>query len=388
MISWTRLLTGETQDNDNLRYSNHLNCIPRIVVWNTTRNCNLSCRHCYFGAMNTTGSNQLSTEEAKAFIKDLAKIGVPALLFSGGEPLLRKDIFELAKLTKDIRIRSVLSTNGTLITSGMARKVKQAGFFYVGISLDGKEETNDRFRQNKGAFQRTLAGLRNCQDAGLKVGLRFTLTKYNFPDLPYIFELVERESIARFCLYHLVYSGRGVNLSNQDLTHRERREVLEFIWEKTFYFYQKGLKIEILTVDNHADGAWIYLKLKKYNPIQAQEALELLRAQGGNSSGIKIGAVDDCGRVYADQFLQSHPLGNIRDKRFSDIWSDSRNPFLFKLRNRHLFLKGRCRRCNFLLICNGNLRARAQAAFGDVWMDDPVCYLKDKEIYEDGKICS
>lgn len=382
MISWTKLLTGQSQDNDNLRYSEGNNGVPKIVVWNITSSCNLRCQHCYFEATQRQDANEFSTEEARDFIVDLAKLGVPVLLFSGGEPLLRKDIFQLGRFAKDRGIKAILSTNGTLISEKIAKKIKQAGFSYVGISLDGMEETNDWFRQKKGAFAESLAAIRSCQKVGLKVGLRFTITRYNFRDLPDIFDLVQKESITRLCIYHLVYTGRGSNLRENDLSHSERRQTLELIWQRTLNFYQKGLSIDVLTVDNHADGVWIYLKLKNQDPQRAKTALELLKAQGGNSSGINIAAVDNCGDIHPDQFWRKRSLGNICQRQFSEIWQDKDHGFLQALRNRSPHLKGRCQRCNFLEICNGNFRARAEAVFADPWQEDPACYLTDEEIRE------
>lgn len=380
MISWTKLLTARSQEHDNLRYSSNTNHVPKIVVWNTTSNCNLKCRHCYLEATSGQSSGELSKAQAENFIEDLANMGVTVLLFTGGEPLLRKDIFHLGQFAKEKGLRPVLSTNGTLITKEVAKELKQAGFVYVGISLDGTQATNDLFRQSKGAFSSALAGIRYCRDAGIKVGLRFTLTKFNFRDLPQIFDLIERESIKRFCLYHLVYAGRGSSLKRSDVSNSDRKEILELIWQKTLDFSKKGVNTEILTVDNHADGVWIYLKLKKENPLRAQEVFKLLKVQGGNSTGSKIGAVDNLGDVYPDQFWRNHCLGNIKDKKFSAIWLDGKSSFLNDLRNRKTLLKGRCRGCNFLSICNGNFRARAEGFFNDPWAHDPGCYLTDKEI--------
>lgn len=294
--------------------------------------------------------------------------------------MLREDIFKLAKFAQDRGIRTALSTNGTLITPKVATKIKSAGFSYVGISLDGAKETNDWFRKKSGAFIKTLTGIRNCQRIGLRVGLRLTLTKYNFQELVSIFELVERENIQRFCLYHLVYSGRGSNLKESDLSPQEKRQVLEFIWQKTLDFQQRNLKTEILTVDNHADGVWIYLRLKKHNPSRAQTVLELLKGQGGNSSGVKIVCVDNHGQIYPDQFWRTYPLGNLHMKKFSQVWQDKDNRILQALRNRQALLKGRCQRCCYLSICNGNLRSRAEAVFADPWQEDPACYLTEEEV--------
>ncbi len=385
MISWTDLLNSKS-DLTKIPKASHLSYSslksPEVVVWNVTSHCNLSCRHCYFEATPQKGSSELNTEGARDFIRDLAMLKVPALLFSGGEPLLRRDIFELGRFARDSGIRPVLSTNGTLITDKTAKRIKEAGFSYVGVSLDGMEKINDEFRKKQGAFSLAMAGIRNCKKANLKVGLRFTLTKYNFKDLPDIFELVEKESIPRLCIYHLVYTGRGDNLRNKDLTYKEKRQILELIWQKTLNFHKKGLDIEILTVDNHSDGVWIYQRLRKKNPIQAKLVLELLKIQGGNNSGIRIGAVDNYGNVYADQFLRTRPLGNIRNRRFSDIWQDDNNSFLQALRDRKPLLRGKCQRCNYFVLCNGNFRARAEAVSGDIWQEDPGCYLTEEEIKE------
>lgn len=380
MISWTGLLTKTTQDCDQLRYASGNGHNPKIVVYNITSSCNLDCRHCYFQATDSAAHDELTQQEARGLIEDLANFGVAVLLFSGGEPLLRGDIFTLANFAQGKGMRTILSTNGTLITKEVARQIQQAGFAYVGISLDGLEKTNDWFRKKPGAFSRALSGIKNCQSTGLKVGLRFTVTKDNVAELPAIFDLVEEEQIRRFCIYHLVYSGRGSSLQESDLTHQQRRKIMELIWEKTMEFHRKGLNVEVLTVDNHADAVWLYLKLKKTDPTRAKQVLKLLKIQGGNSSGINIAAVDNCGRISADQFLRAHILGNIRQNKFSAVWQDQDNKLLQELRNRAPLLKGRCQRCAFMSICNGNFRARAEAVSGNIWAEDPACYLTEEEI--------
>ncbi|MDP3731669.1 MAG: radical SAM protein [Candidatus Omnitrophota bacterium] len=389
MVSWTDLLGARIPEKQNkLRYSQGGSLAPRIVVWNITARCNLRCWHCYYSSGDRSSLKELKLEEARNFVADLSALKVHTLLFSGGEPLLKPDIFALAKFAKDKGIKVALSTNGTLINSRVAREIKKAGFSYVGISLDGMEETNDIFRQEKGAFQRSLQGIRNCKKLGLAVGLRFTLTRYNFKDLPDIFSLAERERVDRFCIYHLAYVGRGSNIREMDLSHLEKRRALELIWRKTNYFLKKKLNIEVLTVNNHADGAWAYIKLKELYPARANLAWEMLKAQGGNSAGIKIASVDDCGNIYADQFLRRYPLGNIRIKKFSQTWLGPDNSLLEALRDRISYLPERCQRCSFIKICNGNFRARAEAISGNLWQDDPACYLTEEEIHQGAKVYS
>jgi radical SAM protein with 4Fe4S-binding SPASM domain len=137
---------------------------------------------------------------------------------------------------------------------------------------------------------------------------------------------------------------------------------------------------EILTVDNHTDGVYAYMKLVKSDAARAEQALNLLQMNGGNSTGVKIGAVDELGNVHPDQFWRHYTAGNVNESRFGDIWTDPNEPLLSKLRDRKPLLKGRCAACQYLDICNGNLRVRAEAVYGDVWAPDPACYLTDEEI--------
>lgn len=378
MIGISKLCCGVTRPVDHLRYGKEAHRKP-VVVWNSTRRCNLNCVHCYAQSSNQNFPNELTTEEAKAFIKDLADFGAPVLLFSGGEPLLRHDLVELAKFASDRGIRCVISTNGTLITSDAAQKLKTAGLSYVGVSIDGMSETNDQFRGAKGAFELARAGIRNSMKAGIKTGLRFTVTTYNYKDAPAIFDFIASEGIPRACFYHLVYAGRGSNMVKNDLSHAQTREFMDYLIKKAEEFSNKGVDTEILTVDNHADGAYVYMKLKEKDETKAEEALRLLRANGGNSSGEGIACVDFNGYVHPDQFWRHHSLGNIRDRKFSEIWTDETEPLLKALRQRKTQLKGRCATCRFLDICNGNFRVRAEAVHGDVWMPDPACYLTDAE---------
>ncbi len=379
MLNVTKLWCGTPGSMDELRYSEAVHKKP-VVVWNCTRRCNLRCIHCYSNSENKAYPNELTNAQGKALIEDLADFGVPVLLFSGGEPLLRPDLFELAELAHSKGIRVVLSTNGTLITEEIALKLKSAGFSYIGVSLDGTEETNNKFRGAPNAFKAAIEGIRNCKKAGVKPGLRFTVTKYNYPDLPAIFDLIETEGIPRVCFYHLAYAGRGSSIANDDLTHEQTREFMDYILHKAENFHQKQLNTEILTVDNHADAAYLYLKLKQTNNLQAQKIRPLLKLNGGNSSGKGIGCVDSEGYVHPDQFWRHYSLGNVLQRKFSEIWTDTSEPLLTALRNRQTHFKGKCASCRFLDICNGDLRVRAEAVYGDVWAPDPACYLTEKEI--------
>jgi Fe-coproporphyrin III synthase len=391
MIGISKLYCGTVEPSDALRYGRQSSKLPShllqfsedkrpVVVWNITRRCNLKCVHCYAHAKDQAFSNELSTEQGKHLIDDLAGFSVPVILFSGGEPLIRKDLPELANYAVEKGLRAVISTNGTLISPETARVLKDIGLSYVGISLDGMEEINDRFRGVKGAFQSALEGIKNCRDAGIKVGLRFTVNRFNVGEIPQIFNLLREMDIPRACFYHLVYAGRGSSLVRDDLSHEGSRASVDLIMDLTRQLHEEGKPKEILTVDNHADGPYLYLRLLKENPQRAGEVLELLEMNEGNSSGIGIGCVSWDGEVHADQFWRHHSFGNVKDRPFSEIWTDTTEPLMKKLKEKKLHVKGRCAKCRWLKICGGNFRVRAEAVTGDVWAPDPACYLTDQEI--------
>jgi radical SAM protein with 4Fe4S-binding SPASM domain len=326
--------------------------------------------------------DELSTDEAKNVLDDLVQFGVPSVLFSGGEPLMRPDLFELIEYAVERGLRTVISTNGTLITTDMARKIKQNGVSYVGISLDGIGEINDKFRGVSGAFDRAVQGIKNCQDAGVRIGLRLTLTKKNVQDLEGLFGFFESKNIERACFYHFVPSGRGGTIASEDLTHAQSREAVDTILAKTKQYKLEGKTTDILTVDNHVDGVYLYLKLKQEDPERAERVWKLLTWNGGGmySSGVGIGCIDFHGKVHPDQFWWHYDLGDVRKRPFSRIWTDINDPILKGLKERRRHIKGRCRLCKFFDGCGGSLRVRADLHFNDPWAPDPACYLKDSEI--------
>lgn len=382
MISVTRLYCDRSTSGDALRYARNPEERKPIVVWNSTRRCNLKCVHCYSQSCNEHYDGELTTAEAKEMIRDLAEFKAPVILFSGGEPFMRSDLYELGSYALDLGMRPVISTNGTMITKEAARKVKETGFGYVGISLDGIGETNDIFRGVSGAFEAAMRGFENCLSVGQKVGLRLTMTRKNVQDLSAIFDLIEDAEIPRACFYHLVYTGRGSGIADEDITPEQARAAMDLIMDRSMDFHNRGLDKDILTVDNHCDGVYLYMRLLREDPARAEYVLELLKRNGGNATGIAIGCVDNVGNVHADQFWQSYTFGNVRERPFSQIWMDTSDPVMAGLKNRKPLLKGRCAadNCKWGDICNGNFRARAVAVYDDPWMQDPACYLTDEEI--------
>jgi radical SAM protein with 4Fe4S-binding SPASM domain len=347
-----------------------------IVVWNSTNRCNLSCQHCYINAEDRAYAGEFTTEEAKAFIDDLASINVPVLLFSGGEPLIRHDLFELGAYARDKGVRPVISTNGTLITPEVAKRIKEIGFQYVGVSIDGTEDVHDHFRGQKGSFAKTLEGIRNSLAAGNKTGIRFTVNKLNYHTLPDILDIVEREKIPRFCMYHLVYAGRGKGMAELDTTVEQKRQTIELLIERTLDFHKRGIEVEVLTTDNHVDGIYILQHFERTQPERVEEIKQLLEMHGGCSAGQKMANVDPQGNVHACQFWGHHSLGNVREKPFSEIWQKNQDEFLLKLRDKAGNVEGRCGECRYKSLCGG-CRIRAEAISGNLWGEDPACYLED-----------
>jgi 12,18-didecarboxysiroheme deacetylase len=391
MIGISKLYMGQAEAADPLRYGRRSAHLPShllqfsedkkpIVVWNITQRCNLKCKHCYAAGVADV-SQELTHEEALRAIDGFAAFGCPVLLFSGGEPFIREDILELATYARQKGLRVVFSTNGTCITEEIAKKIAAIGVSYVGISIDGVRETHDAFRGVPGAYERSLAAIRYCREAGVKVGLRVTLTRANVKEIPSIFQLMREENIPRICLYHLVYTGRGADLKSEDLSHEESRAAVDCIINETKASFEAGHPLEVLTVDNHCDAPYLWMRMVKEGAPNADEVLKLLQMNGGNSSGNGLSCVSWDGTVYPDQFWRDKPLGNVKEKPFGEIWGNPpEGSFLHQLRHKPEHVTGRCKTCRFLNLCGGNFRARAEAATGDVWGEDPACYLTDEEI--------
>jgi radical SAM protein with 4Fe4S-binding SPASM domain len=392
MIGVSKLYCGTVEPSDVLRYGRKSMKLPShllqfsedkkpVVVWNVTKACNLKCAHCYASAVSAPAPDELTKSEAVALVESLTDYGVPVILFSGGEPLMHPHLLELVGLAVKRGARSVLSTNGLLLDRDTALKLKDLGLSYVGISLDGLGEAHDRMRGQKGAFLGALKAIKTAREANLKVGLRLTLTRSNKDEIEQIFRLMVSEGIPRICFYHLVDQGNNPSLASETLSLTETRKAVDLIAFITRKLHENGLDTEVLTVDNQSDGPYLYLKLLEEGRVkEANTALELLKLNGGSSSGLGIGAISWNGLVHPDQFWRSVTLGSIRENSFQEIWHNPKNVQLMALKNKYSHLKGRCRDCRFLGVCGGGLRARADYFTGDPWAPDPACYLTDDEI--------
>jgi heme d1 biosynthesis radical SAM protein NirJ len=352
-----------------------------VVIWNLVRRCNLTCMHCYSISTDIDFPGELSTEEVFRVMEDLKAARVPALILSGGEPLLRKNIFEIAALAKALGFYTGLSTNGTLIDAALADRIATTGFDYVGISLDGLRETHDRFRRKAGAFDQALNGIRLCRDRGVKVGMRFTVTQDNAAELPALLDLAEQEGIHKFYVSHLNYAGRGNVNRRHDAAFRTSREAMDLVFERALGHARRGEAREFVTGNNDADGVYLLHWARKQVLQLDENHLRTRLAQwGGNSSGVNVANIDNLGNVHPDTMWWDCTLGNVRNRAFGDIWRDTRHPVMAGLKQRPRPVKGRCGRCAYLDICNGNSRVRAMKVSGDPWAEDPACYLDDAEI--------
>ncbi len=351
-----------------------------VVIWNLARRCNLACKHCYSISADTDFPGELSTEEIFAVMDDLKAFRVPVLILSGGEPLLRPDIFTIAQRAKDKGFYVALSSNGTLIDQSNIDRIAEIGFDYVGVSLDGIGDTHDRFRRQAGAFAASIHGIRLCQERGVKVGIRYTMTEDNAHDLPRLLELLESEQLDKFYFSHLNYAGRGNRNRKDDAHHQTTRRAMELLFETCWRSVQSGEAREFVTGNNDADGVYLLLWVRQRFPELQAHLRAKLAQWGGNASGVNVANIDNLGNVHPDTMWWHYSLGNVRERPFSHIWPDTSDPLMAGLKASPRPVKGRCGQCQYFDICGGNTRVRAQQLTGDPWAEDPVCYLDDEEI--------
>lgn len=351
-----------------------------VVIWNLIRRCNLTCKHCYSISADTDFPNELSTEQVFEVMSDLKQFGVPVLILSGGEPLLRPDIFDIAQRSKDMGFYTALSTNGTLIDESNIDRIADMGFEYLGISIDGIAETHDKFRRKEGAFDASIKALRLCHDKGIKVGLRFTMTQDNAEQLPQLLQLMDDEKIDKFYFSHLNYAGRGNKNRKDDVFQQTTRWAMDLLFDRAMADAKAGRNTEFVTGNNDADGVYLLHWVEKYFPEQSAHIREKLQQWGGNSSGVNISNIDNQGRVHPDTMWWHYELGNVKERPFSEIWQDTSDPIMAGLKQHPRPVTGRCGDCGHLDICNGNTRVRALQLTDNPWAADPACYLTDEEI--------
>jgi Fe-coproporphyrin III synthase len=358
-----------------------------VVVWNLTRTCNLSCIRCNTDSQGRSYPGELTTDECRIVLDDLRDFGVHTVVFSGGEPLVRADFFEIASHARELGLRVVLSTNGTLIDQQAAEQLSRLKFAYVGIGLESiVSDVHDTLRGVKGAFDQAMGGLRRCVDAGQEVGLRLALAEHTCRDLSGSIEFFESEQIKRACYYHLQPIGRGRRAAY--IRHIEMRRAVNRVCDLAGAFSERGRQVDILTSGNSCDGPYLYLRMLREGHFRTEQVWNMLAWNGGArySAGVGIGYIDSLGTVHACQFSGHRSFGNVRRRRFSEIWRSDSDPILVGLRDRLSLLKGRCGTCRFKALCGGSSRVRAEIVTGDPWAPDPACYLINDEISEKPRV--
>jgi len=351
-----------------------------VVIWNVIRRCNLCCKHCYSVRADTDFPGELTTEQIFTVLDDLKRFRVPALILSGGEPLLRPDFYPIAQRAKALGFYVGLSTNGTLIDEHNVDQLAATGFDYLGISIDGIGQTHDEFRQMPGAFDKSMRALDLCQQRGIKVGLRFTLTQDNATQLPQILQLVDDHAIDKFYLSHLNYAGRGNKNRGDDIHHQMTRDTMDFLFAEAYQRLNTPREIEFVTGNNDTDGVYFLFWVRQHLPEAADYIEQRLKQWGGNASGKNVANIDNLGEVHPDTFWWNYPLGNVKQKPFSSIWPDTSDPLMAGLKAAQRPLKGRCGVCSWRSICGGNTRVRAYQLTGDPWQEDPACYCTNEQL--------
>jgi heme d1 biosynthesis radical SAM protein NirJ len=351
-----------------------------VVIWNLVRRCNLTCKHCYSISADKDFPGELTTDEVFGAMDDLKAARVPVLILSGGEPLLRPDIFDIGRRAKALGFYVGLSSNGTLVNEENVQAIAATGFDYVGISLDGIAATHDRFRRKEGAFDAALKGVRLCREAGAKVGIRFTIAQENAHDFPALLDLMEAEGIDKFYLSHLNYAGRGNKNRKDDAHFRTTRQAMDLLFERCWRHVQAGRPKEFVTGNNDADGVYLLHWVAARFPEKYEHIRGKLVQWGGNASGVNVANIDNIGDVHPDTMWWNYPLGNVRQRPFGEIWADTSDPLMAGLKQSPRPVAGRCAQCRHVTICNGNTRVRAWQTTGDFWAEDPACYLEDEEL--------
>ena len=350
-----------------------------VVIWNLIRRCNLTCKHCYSTSADTDFAGELSTAEVFTVLDQLHAAGVPAVILSGGEPLLRPDLFAIARRAKALGLHVSVSSNGTLLDPAIARELADCGVDYYGVSLDGLKPVHDVFRQRAGAFDDALAGIRIARDAGLRVGVRMTLTEANAADLPALVALTEDEGLDRLYVSHFNYAGRGRKHQRQDARHVATRQAMDWLFAHVWSRARQERAGDFVTGNNDADGVYLLHWVARRFPHRVDDLRARLLQWGGNATGIGVANIDNLGNVHPDTMWWQVGLGNVRERPFGEIWADRSHPLMDGLKSRPRPLEGRCAGCAHREICNGNTRVRAFAVSGNPWAEDPGCYLSDAE---------
>ncbi|RJQ58167.1 MAG: heme b synthase [Desulfobacteraceae bacterium] len=336
----------------------------RLVAWEVTRNCNLNCVHCRAAATLGPHEGELDTQTCLRILDEIADAGNPIVILTGGEPLLRPDIFEIARYGTDKGLRMVMAPNGTLITEEVAGRLAAAGIQRISVSLDGaSSEAHDRFRGVDGAFKRALQGIEKAKSAGIEFQVNTTITKQNLASLPRIQKLaMELEAVAHH-IFLLVPTGRGKYIIDQEITAKEYEEALNWFYDQR----------ELSSLQLKATCAPHYYRILRQRAKAEGKKVEfkthgLDAVTRGCLGGTGFCFISHRGIVQPCGFLSLN-CGDLRKQAFSEIWTGSE--VFLSLRNFDN-LEGKCGRCEYRKVCGG-CRARAYEATGDYMAEEPLC---------------
>ena len=347
----------------------YANAKAPMTIWNITRKCNLSCDMCHLGSALEADSDELSTREAIEFIDQMASMKVPMISVYGGEPLTRDDFFTLAGHAHNKGLRMILSSNAALITEKTAREIAESGITYVGIDMDGFSQLDGGMDVIAG-LEKALPAMEHLRDATVGCGVRITIGSFNVSQMPSIIKAIETAGLKRFAVCQYI-EGRDWKAVKE-----ERRGIMDFLID----YAMKNPGMEVVTEQLYDDGVYLLQRVAESEPELAAEMEKLLARQGGCPAGDRIVNVDYRGNVHLCPYWQSRTIGNIREKKFRDIcFDDEENEILAMMRDKTLYLKGKCGRCRRNHLCRG-CGARAEEMCGDPFGADPACYLTEEEI--------
>jgi len=342
----------------------------RLVAWETTRNCNLDCIHCRASATSGPHSGELDTGEAFRLLDQIAEIAKPIIILTGGEPLLRDDIFDIAAYGTQKGLRMVMAPNGTLVTEPIAKKLVESGIKRISISLDGAtRESHDKFRKVDGAYDGALNAMKIARKIGLDFQVNTTITKTNLDQIPKIQQLAVEQGAVAHHIFLLVPTGRGKYIVDTEINAAEYEETLN-------WFYDQGDKTPL---ELKATCAPHYYRILRQRAAKEGKSVSfnthgLDAVTRGCLGGIGFCFVSHRGDVQPCGFLTAD-CGNVRQQSFAEIWKHSE--VLTNLRD-YDKLTGKCNPCEFKRVCGG-CRARAYEATGDYLAEEPLCsYLPHK----------
>ncbi len=336
----------------------------RLVAWETTRNCNLSCTHCRASATKGPYTGELDTKASFRLLDQIAELGKPIIILTGGEPLLRPDIFKIAGYGTDKGLKMVMAPNGTLITENFARQMADSGIKRISVSLDGStKESHDKFRGVEGAFEWALNGIKLASDAGIEFQINTTITKTNLDQIPKIQELAIKLGAVAHHIFLLVPTGRGKYIMDQEITAEEYEHTLNW-----FYDQRGNTPLQLKATCAPHYYRILRQRAKKEGKTVTFKTHGLDAVTRGCLGGTGFCFISHRGIVQPCGFLQLN-CGDIKDTSFADIWKNSKT--FLSLRN-FSNLKGKCGKCEYKRVCGG-CRARAYEATGDFLAEEPLC---------------